>query len=150
MYEFFQGLFQYGVNSLYTLFTWIGSLIESFFGALKTVLITLFQPVIAFFLGIAYLLAKCFHIAVLVVQVIFGLFKVVFGVILGIFNTFAQLLGFSGSTDYYYLPNAYQPGWNAVTEMLSSTGVHTIAILMTVFVWLITAYAVIRIAGGDR
>ncbi|NLV16045.1 MAG: hypothetical protein GXY50_02375 [Syntrophomonadaceae bacterium] len=150
MYEFFQGLFQYGLNSLHTLFVWIGSLIESFFGALKTVLITLFQPIIAFFLGIAYLLAKCFHIAVLVVQVIFGLFKVVFGVILGIFNTFAQLLGFSGSTDYYYLPNAYQHGWNAVTEMLSSTGVHTIAILMTVFVWLITAYAVIRIAGGDR
>lgn len=150
MYEFFQGLFQNGLNSLHALFVWIGSLIESFFGALKTVLITLFQPIIAFFLGIAYLLAKCFHIAVLVVQVIFGLFKVVFGVILGIFNTFAQLLGFSGSTDYYYLPNAYQHGWNAVTEMLSSTGVHTIAILMTVFVWLITAYAVIRIAGGDR
>ena len=90
MYEFFQGLFQNGINALYVLFTWIGSMIESFFGALKTVLITLFQPVVAFFLGIAYMLAKCFHIAVLVVQVIFGLFKVVFGVILGVFNTFAS------------------------------------------------------------
>lgn len=150
MYEFFQGLFQNGISALYTLFTWIGSLLESFFSALKTVLVTLFQPVIAFFLGIAYMLAKCFHIAVLVVQVIFGLFKVVFSVILGVFNTFAQLLGFSGNTDYYYLPNAYQPGWNAVADVLNHTGVHTIAVLMTVFVWLITAYAVIRIAGGDR
>ncbi len=150
MYEFFHGLFQNGINVIWSFFSWIGNVLETLFGALKTVLITLFQPVIAFFLGIAYLLTKCFYIAVLVVQVIFGLFKVVLGVILGVFNTFAQLLGFSGSTDYYYLPNAYQPGWNAVTDILSSTGVHTIAILMTVFVWLITAYAVIRIAGGER
>lgn len=150
MYEFFQGLFQNVISILYVFFTWIGSTLESFFGALKTVLVTLFQPVVAFFLGIAYLLSKCFYIAVLVVQVIFGLFKVVLGVIMGVFNTFAQLLGFSGSTDYYYLPTAYQPGWSAVTDVLNSTGVHTIAILMTVFVWLITAYAVIRIAGGER
>ncbi len=150
MYEFFQGLFQNGINVLFILFTWIGSLLDSFFGALKTVLVTLFQPVVTFFLGIAYLLTKCFYIAALVVQIIFGLFKVVLGVIMGVFNTFAQLLGFSGSTDYYYLPDAYQQGWNAVADVLNSTGVHTIAILMNVFVWLITAYAVIRIAGGER
>lgn len=150
MYEFFQGLFQSGLNGIRTLFIWLGLFIESFFGALKNVLITLFQPVVTFILGLIYLLTKVFHIVVLVVQVIFGLFKVVFGVILGVFNTFAQLLGFRGSTDYYYLPEAYHTGWNAVTDMLNSTGVHTIAILMTVFVWLITAYAVIRIAGGDR
>ena len=139
MYEFFQGLFQSGLNGIRTLFIWLGSFIESFFVALKNVLITLFQPVVTFILGLIYLLTKVFHIVVLVVQVIFGLFKVVFGVILGVFNTFAQLLGFRGSTDYYYLPEAYHTGWNAVTDML-----------MTVFVWLITAYAVIRIAGGDR
>lgn len=150
MYEFFQGLFQSGLNGIRTLFIWLGSFIESFFVALKNVLITLFEPVVTFILGLIYLLTKVFHIVVLVVQVIFGLFKVVFGVILGVFNTFAQLLGFRGSTDYYYLPEAYHTGWNAVTDMLNSTGVHTIAILMTVFVWLITAYAVIRIAGGDR
>lgn len=149
MYEFFYGLFQNLIQALRTFFAWLVSLLQGFFEAIKSVLVAIFKPVVAFFLGIAYLLQKCFYIVVLVVQVIFGLFKVVIGVILGVFNTFAQLLAFGGSTEYYYMPEAYRPGWDAVTGVLSSTGVHTIAVIMTVFVWIITAYAVIRIAGGD-
>lgn len=150
MYEFFQSLLEKVVNALGTFFAWIGTLLQGLFNALKTVLVTIMHPLVAFFTGIAYLLSKCFYIVVLVVQVIFGVFKVVIGITLGVFNTFAQLLSFSGSTDHYYLPEAYRQGWNAVADVLSSTGVHTIAVIMTVFVWLMTAYAVMRIAGGDR
>lgn len=150
MYEFSQSLLEKVVNALGTFFAWIGTLLQGLFNALKTVLVTIMHPLVAFFTGIAYLLSKCFYIVVLVVQVIFGVFKVVIGITLGVFNTFAQLLSFSGSTDHYYLPEAYRQGWNAVADVLSSTGVHTIAVIMTVFVWLMTAYAVMRIAGGDR
>ncbi|HHV76206.1 MAG TPA: hypothetical protein GXX39_02385 [Syntrophothermus lipocalidus] len=150
MYEFFHSLLEHVVNALGTFFAWLGNLLQGLFNALKSVLIAIMQPLVAFFTGLAYLLGKCFYIVVLVVQVIFGLFKVVGAVILGVFNTFAQLLSFGGSTDYYYLPDAYRTGWDGVTGFLASTGVHTIAIIMTVFVWLMTAYALMRIAGGDR
>ncbi|ADI02562.1 hypothetical protein [Syntrophothermus lipocalidus] len=150
MYEFLHSLLEHVVNVLGTFFAWLGNLLQALFNALKSVLIAIMQPLVAFFTGIAYLLSKCFYIVVLVVQVIFGLFKLIGAVILGVFNTFAQLLSFGGSTDYYYLPDAYRTGWDGVTGFLASTGVHTIAVIMTVFVWLMTAYALIRIAGGDR
>lgn len=150
MYEFFEGLFQNVIDALGIFFAWVGSLLQGFFEAIKSVIITLFKPLIVFFSGLAYLIGKCFYIVVLVVQVIFGIFKVLGGVIAGVFNTFSQLLGFSGSTGYYYMPDAYQQGWNTVVSFMNNTGLNTIAVIMTVFIWVITAYAVIRIAGGEK
>ncbi len=150
MFEFFEKLFQYLVIALRGFFSWIGDLFQGLFEGIKSIFVALFKPIILFFKGLAYLLGKCFYIAVLVIQVIFGIFKLLGAVIIGVFNTFSQLLGFSGSTGHFYMPGAYQQGWDAVAGFLNSTGFSTIAVIMTVFIWLMTAYAVIRIAGGER
>lgn len=150
MFEFFHRLFQNLINAFRDFFSWIGTLFQNMFEAIKSMFAALFKPIILFFKGFAYLLGKCFYIAVLVIQVIFGIFKLLGAVILGVFNTFSQLLGFSGSTGHFYMPGAYQHGWDTVTGFLNSTGFSTIAVIMSVFIWLMTAYAVIRIAGGEK
>lgn len=150
MYEFFQSLFQHLINAFHSFFTWLGNVFHNFFEAIKNLFAALFKPVINFFQGIFYLLGKCFYIAVLVIQVIFGIFKVIGAVITGAIHTFSQLLSFGGSTSYYHMPGAYQQGWSTVVSFVNSTGMSTIAVIMTVFVWLMTAYAVIKIAGGEK
>ncbi len=150
MFEFFEALFRNLVQAFKSFFSWLGHVLQSFFNGIKELFAALFKPVILFFKGLFYLLEKCFYIVVLVIQVVFGIFKLLGAVILGVFNTFAQLLGFTGSTSHYYIPGAYHQGWDSVVGFLNSTGISTIAVLMTVFIWLMTAYAVIRIAGGER
>jgi len=150
MYEFFQNLGYNIINAIVSIFTWLGNFIGDLWNGFKNFMAQIFRPLLLFFQGLWYLLTKVFDIVVLVVQVIFGLFKVVISVIAGIFHTFATLLGFSGSTDYYYMPNAYQQGYAGVAGFLSQTGLSTIATIMIIFVWMATAYAVIRIAGGSR
>ena len=150
MFEFFEKLFQYLVIALRGFFSWIGDLFQGLFEGIKSIFVALFKPIITFFQGFFYLLDKCFYIIVLVIQVIFGLFKVVGAVTVGIFNTFGQLLSFSGGSGYYYMPESYQQGWNTVAGFFNSTGFGTIALLMSAFIWIMTAYAVIRIAGGDK
>lgn len=150
MYQFFQSLGQNLLNGIITAFQWLGNLFSNLWSSFTSFLSQLFQTVILFFQGIWYLLTKVFDIVVLVVQVLFGLFKVVWGVVGGIFHTFAQLMGFSGSTDYYYMPHAYQQGFSGVTGFLGQTGFNTIALIATAFIWMLTAYAIIKIAGGER
>lgn len=150
MFEFFQSLFQRLADALGTAFSWLGNLLASIFNAIKTFFATLLAPIILFFKGLFYVLDKCFDIVVLVIQVVFGLFKVIGSVILGIFHTFSQLMGFSGTTGYYHLPAAYDHGFDAVGDFMARTGLNTIALIMAAFVWMVAAYAVIRIAGGER
>lgn len=150
MFEFLQSLGQNIINGIGQMFAWLAGIFSSLWDSLKEFFAALFRPLLLFFQGVLYLLTKCFDIVVLAVQVIFGLFKVLMSIIAGILNTFAGLMGFSGSTDYYYMPDAYQHGYNGVVNLLNQTGISTIATIMAVLVWMITAYAVIRIAGGAR
>lgn len=150
MYEFLQNLGQNIVNGIGQMFSWLGNVFIGMFNALKEFFASLFRPLLLFFQGFWYLITKCFDIVVLAVQVIFGLFKVLMSIIIGVFNTFSGLMGFSGSSDYHYVPGVYQQGYNGVANVLNQTGFSTIAIIMTVFIWLATTYAVVRIAGGDR
>lgn len=150
MYEFFQSLGQNILNGIIIIANWFGNIFSAIYNAIKSFFALLLKPIINFFQGVWYLITKVFDIVVLVVQVIFGLFHVVWSVIIGIFHTFSSLMGFSGSTDYYYLPNAYQQGWDGVTGIFNQTGFHTIASIMIVFVWILTAYAVIKIAGSNN
>jgi len=150
MYEFFQSLGQRVVDGITSIAHWFGQLFTGIWEGFKQFLALIFRPLLLFFQGLWYLLEKCFDIVVLVIQVIFGLFKVFGSIVLGVLSTFSQLLGFSGRTDYYHLPQAYQGGWEGVFNFLNTTGINTIALIMAVFVWLLTAYAVIKVAGGER
>lgn len=150
MLEGIRGFFSNLIDALRGFFSWLGDILIGIYEAIKAFFAKLFEPIILFFQGIFYLLTKCFQIVILVVQVIIGIFKLIGAVIVGIFNTFSQLMGFSGSTSHYYMPSAYQQGWDNVAGFFNSTGFSTIAVIMTTFIWLITAYAVIRIAGGEK
>ncbi len=150
MFEFLQGLGQSIVNGIGLVIQWLGSLFIDIWNGFKEFIALIFEPLLLFFNGLWYLMEKCFDIVVLTVQVVFGLFEVVGSIIFGVINTFSQLMGFSGRTDYYYMPDAYQQGYEGVVNFLSQTGLNTIALIMAVFVWLLTAYSVIRIAGGNR
>lgn len=150
MFEFFQSLGQHILDGIIFIANLFINLISNIWVAFKEFIADLFRIVILFFKGVWYLIEKVFDIVVLVVQVIFGLFKVVWSVVIGIFNTFSTMLGFRGSTDYYNIPQAYQQGFDGVTGFLNQTGLNTIAMVAMVFVWILTAYAVIRIAGGER
>lgn len=150
MYQFFQTLAQKILNGIISIAHWFGNLFSNIWEAFKHFLAQLFETIILFFKGVWYLIEKVFDIVVLVVQVIFGLFKVVWGVVSGIFHTFSTLLSYHGSTDYYRIPSAYRHGWEGVTSFFGQTGFNTVAIILLVFVWMLTAFAVIKIAGGDR
>ncbi len=150
MYDFFHGLFESALEFIRSLFAWLGELLGDFFDGIKGFLINIFQPVLTLIEGVFYLLTQCFIIAILVVQIVFGLFKIVAGIMIGAYSTFMQLLDYSGSTSYYYMPDLYQGGWNMVFSFINETGLNTMALLMAVFIWLATAYAVVRLAGGER
>ena len=129
---------------------WLGGLIKNVFIDLKTVLVTLLKPIIVFINGIVYLLTKIFDIVILIIQVIFGLFKAVGGVITGIINTLTALKSYTGTTSYYNLPSSYNEGWHGVFDILNNAGFNTLALIMMFFVWVLTAYAIIKIAGGEK
>lgn len=150
MYEFFQGLFQYLLNAIVSIANVLIGIPGALFNAFKSFMVQLFGPILLLFQGIWYLITSIFNIVILVVQVILGLFYVAAGVIGGIFSTFSQLMGFSGNTAYYNVPSAYSQGFSAVANFFSQTGFSNIAYIAAVFVWMLTAYAVIRIAGGER
>lgn len=150
MYEFFQALIYNALDAIKGWFAWLGATLGSLWNAFKQFMAAFFRPVILFFKAIFYVLNKVFALVVLIIQIIFGLFKVLIAVIVGIFNTFGNLFEFAGSTDYYYLPEAYQEGWGFVANFMNSTGLGTIALIMCVFLWMMTAYAVIKIAGGHQ
>lgn len=149
MYTFFQSLFQWLLNGIISIAQWFGSIFTGFFNAIKSFLTALFGPVILLLGGIWYLITSLFNIVVLIVKVVLGLLGVVTAIVGGVFNTFSGLMGFSGSTSYYALPSAYQQGFSAVTGLMSQTGFNTLAYIMASFVWMGTAYAVIKIAGGQ-
>lgn len=149
MYTFFQTLFQYLLNGIISVAQWFGNIFTGFFNAIKNFFTALFGPIILLIGGIWYLITSIFNIIVLVIKVILGLLGVVVAVISGVINTFSGLMGFSGSTAYYAIPSSYQQGFNAVTGFFSNTGFNTIAYIMAAFVWMATAYAVIKIAGGN-
>lgn len=150
MFDFFESLGQRILDGIGNASQWFGSLSVGFFEGLKGFITTLFSPLILLVEGIWYLISNLFDIVVLVIQVIIGLFYVLTGVTGGIFITFGQLMSFTGSTNNYILPSEYQQGLSFFTDFMSQSGLNNIAYIMAVFVWLLTAYAVIRIASGDR
>lgn len=150
MYAFFQSLFQYLLNGINATALWFGSVFTGFLDAIKSFFTALFGPIVLFVGGIWYLITSIFDIIVLIIQVVLGLLGVVSAVVGGVFNTFSGLMGFSGSTAYYALPSAYQQGFNAVTGFISNSGFNTLAYIMATFIWMSTAYAVIKIAGGGQ
>ncbi|MEL7656938.1 MAG: hypothetical protein AAGU75_13650 [Bacillota bacterium] len=150
MYNFFQSLIQNMMNAITNIANWFGSIFQGFFTGIKGFITTLFKPLILLFEGVWYLITNLFSIVVLVIKLILGLFHVVAAVIGGIFSTFGQLLGFTGITSYYHLPTAYHEGFYGIANILNQAGFNTVAYIMAAFVWMITAYAVIRIAGGER
>lgn len=150
MYNFFNSLGQHFMNGITNIANWFGSIFQLFFTGIKGFITSLFKPLILLFEGIWYLITSIFTIVVLVIKLILGLFHVVAAVIGGIFTTFGQLLGFTGTTSYYYLPSAYSQGFYGVADILNQAGFNTIAYIMAAFVWMLTAYAVIKIAGGER
>jgi len=149
MYEFFKSLFQSLLNGIISIAQWFGSIFTGFFNAIKSLLINLFEPIVLFIGGIWYLITSIFSVIVLIVKVVLGLLGVVYAIVGGVFSTFSGLLGFAGSTDNFVIPDAYQQGFSAVIGFISNSGFNTLAYIMASFVWLGTAYAVIKIAGGQ-
>lgn len=150
MYEFFRSLGQHILNGVLAGIKWIASVLVCLWNAFKEFMGDFFEIIILVFKGFWYLIESIFSIVVLVIQVVLGLFKLVLAVVSGIFQTFYNLLTFSGSTSHYQLPSAYQQGFNSVTGFFGTTGFNTIAAIALVFVWIVTAFAVIKIAGGER
>ena len=149
MYDFFQSIFQWLLNGIISIAHWFGGIITGLFNGIKAFFAALFGPIILLLGGIWYLITSVFNIIVLIVRVVLGLLGFVTAIVGGVFNTFSGLMGYSGSTSYYALPSAYSQGFNAVTGVLNQTGFNTIAYIMATFVWMATAYAVIKIAGGQ-
>lgn len=149
MFVFFQSLFQSLLNGINSGLQWFGGIFTGFFDGIKNFFTNLFGPIVYFLLGLGYLFSSIFNIIVLTVQVVLGLLGVILAVVGGVINTFSGLMGFSGSTSYYVLPSAYQQGFTAVTGFLSNSGFNTLAYIMASFIWMGTAYAVIKIAGGN-
>lgn len=160
IYYFFNGLFSnlfsflsnLGseiVDGISSLANFLGRTLNNLFEALKQVLVWLFQPIYDLIMGFVYLLIKIGELLIFIVRIIARLFQIAEEIISEIYNT---LLGFSytGSTNYYHIPSAYNDLFQQVTGFFNQTGFNTIAYIMAVFVWILAAYAAIKIMTREE
>jgi len=122
----------------------IGGLLEKLLNAIITFFSYIFRPILDIIMGLWFFLQQLFNVIILIIMIIARLFQIVgqlisevMGVIFG-FN-------YTGSYSYYNIPNAYQSGFYSVLSFLDETGFSKIALIAAFFIWICTAYAVIKI-----
>lgn len=163
MFDFLNGLFGglfWQINSLFgsmfstvgsffaNITAYLGNVLSSFFNAIVVFLNTLFKPILDFFDAILYLFQQAFILAVLVLKVIAALFGLIVSLGAGLINTIVGFTTWSGSTQYYSMPDPLQQGVIAVTGLLNQTGFESLPLVLAVFIWIMTAMGVIKIIGG--
>lgn len=122
----------------------IGGLLEKLLQGIVNVLSFLFRPILDILMGIWFFIQQLFNVVILVIQIIVRLFQIVGQMISEVISA---IFGFkyTGSQVYYRLPNAYESGFMAVINFLDETGFSKIALIFAFFIWIMTAYAVIKI-----
>lgn len=163
LYGFFNGLFSSlfsALNSLFgnlfttlsngftSLMNFMGSLFTNLWNSISTFFTTLFKPILDLVDGILYLITQSFTIIVLALKVIASLFGLVISFADGIITTITSFLGWSGSTQYYSLPDPINQGFTALLGLTGQMGLDTLPLVLCVFIWLLTGYGVFRIVGG--
>jgi hypothetical protein len=159
MFEFFGGLFINMLNwfgqklndlgeffggAIGKLGNLIGGLLEKLFQGIVNVLSFLFRPILDVLMGIWFFIQQLFNIVILVIKIIVRLFQIIGELINEVIRAIFGL-NYTGSQAYYRLPNAYQSGFLSVVEFLDETGFSKIALIFAFFIWIATAYAVVKI-----
>lgn len=146
MFEFFETIGQYILDGLAYFFGVLGNFISGAFNTLLNFLGIIFKPILWLINGFLYLLEKIFQIVVLIIQIIYHLFLVLWSIAEGLFRTLFSF-NYTGTSQYYRLPSQYSEGFTAVSGFLSNTGFNTIALILAVFVWILGAIIIIRMIG---
>lgn len=157
IYSFLNGLFSnlFGflsnlgnniVSGIEQFANFIGNTLNNLFEALKQVLYWLFQPIFDFLAAIVFFFSKLMVIFLYIIRIIARLFEIAKEIISEIIGTLTGF-GYSGSTAYYNIPSAYGDSFSQVAGFFNQTGFNTIAYIMAVFVWILTAYTVVKIAS---
>lgn len=122
----------------------LGKVLKNAFDLIVQVLGFFLSPILAIILGIVFFIQQVMNIAILIIRIIARLFQIA-GQLIG--EVFGALYGlnYTGSTSYYVLPNAYQSGFMAIINFLNQTGLSKIALILAFFIWIMTAYAVVKI-----
>lgn len=144
----FGNLFTTISNGFTSLMNFIGSVFTSLWNAISTLLTNLFKPILDLVDGILYLFTQSFTIIVLALKVIASLFGLVISFADGIITTITSFLSWSGSTQYYSLPDPINQGFTSVLGLTGQMGVNILPLVLCVFIWLVTGFSVFRIVGG--
>jgi len=122
----------------------LGSILKNAFDVLIKVLGFFLSPILAVILGIVFFIQQVMNIAILIIRIIARLFQIA-GQLIG--EVFGALYGlnYTGSTSHYVLPSAYQSGFMAIINFMDQTGLSKIALILAFFIWIMTAYAVVKI-----
>lgn len=122
----------------------LGSIIKNAVDVLIRVLGFFLSPILAVILGIVFFLQQVMNIAILIIRIVARLFQIAGHLIGEIFSALYGL-NYTGSTSHYVLPNAYQSGFMAIINFMDQTGLSKIALILAFFIWIMTAYAVVKI-----
>lgn len=135
----------------------IGSAVDSLTGtlqnmwtAIKQFISTIFKPILDLVYGILYFIAQIFVVIKLVIKLMAHIFLLFIAISMGFINTITSLANWSGGSEYFIIPDSYTQGFSFVMEFADSAGINLLAGIAAVGVWLITGYATIRLAGGNR
>jgi hypothetical protein len=129
-----------------------GTLIQAIvngFNSLYDLLVKIFTAVYLFFDGLMYFVHKVFNIAILIVQLIFSFFNLLKSLGEGLITTFSNL-SFTGSTANFSLNPTWQTYFSYGVGILHTMGFDIVAGIITFFIWIWTAWIVIRIIGFGR
>jgi len=150
-------VFEWFGDKLHAIGQAIGSAVDSItktlqnmWNAMKQFLGSIFKPILDLVYGILYLIAQIFIVIKLVIKLIAQLFVLFIAISTGFINTIMSLANWSGGSDYFSIPDSYLKGFDFAMDFADSTGINLLAGIAAVGVWIITAYATIKLAGGNK
>ena len=132
---------------LWSVITWIGTLLKSLFQGLVDIIIGFFKIIYALIDGLLYFLYKVGILAVKLFLMLFEAAKVLWSLVVGFAKTLASLSytprGTSGA-------GGYSEVFGRLFKMLDSLQIDVIAYILLFIIWISTAVGAIKLVSSIR
>lgn len=126
----------------------LGSVITNAFGVLFqgiiNVLKFIFKPIFALVAIIFYLIYKIAELVVMLIKVLVAIGKLLYSFVIGLFNTIGSLSWSGSSADH----GSWSGAFAEVFQALETYQLNKIAYVISFFIWVTTAFAVIKILSN--
>lgn len=143
--ELAQYIFQFFLDAFGKLFAFLGFLFSGLFEGLKSLLVFLFEPILALIGSIFYFLYKVGVLILLLIQVIYKTVVFFVSIMKGLFVT---LIGLSYNGKQAVIPARYQEVFDHLAPALQMAQMDKVATLCLWAVWVFIAVAAVKVIGS--